>query len=248
MNRSPSSLRAMSSGRQRPGVRFAPGPERAMEATARWVATQLPGNESGLLALREFHAPFGVPDLTVVVGDPSVRRRRLRLGVPPLLNEVDAGVVAAVGSEWPASARQIAVRLSWPLSTVQRRLPTVLKSGALIEVSPGRFLRRPAIVPVGFTWAIETKVDDWRKALVQCRTYRTWADGYVLVMERVSAPGVRELRRSVSADRGGLVIGGEWITKPSTSALKRPRRLWTSEHIVAACRKPRSSPLPARTR
>jgi len=209
---------------------------------------QIPRQEEGILALREFHAPFGIPDLTVVVGDHSLRRRRLRLSVPPLVNEIDAGVVSVVNAVRPSSADQISARVGWPISTVRRRIPGLIRVGALVETAPDRFVRRKEIVPIGTTWAIETKVSEWRRALRQCRTYRTWADGYILIMGRVPSTSLSVLRREVTNDRGGLVIGDDWIVHPRTTKLPSARRLWTSEHIVAACKRPTSSLPPPRRR
>jgi hypothetical protein len=202
----------------------------------------LPGAEHGILAISEFHAPFGVPDLTVVVGDPTKRRRRLRLKVDPVLNEIDAGIVSALSDARPSSAGQIARRLDWPPATIERRLRSVLRSGAVREVAPDRFLRRAALQPIGTVFAIETKVTDWRRALTQCRTYRTWADGYVLVLDRASDVAASALRQEVARDRGGLIIADRWILRPRTSKLSPARRLWASEHIIAASRRPRPTP------
>ena len=238
--------RALMAVRQRPGRRFPPDAERHLDRAAKLAARGLPGSEDGLLALREFHAPFGVPDLTVVVGDPHLRRNRLRLRVPPVLNEIDAGLVATASVDRPVSPRQLAQRLSWPIATVTRRLPSVLRTGALREVAPERYVRPAALQPVGTVFAIEMKLNDWRRALTQCRTYRTWADGYVLVMPRVSAEAMTFLRREVRRDGGGLFIDEEWIVYPRTNKLAKPRRLWASEHVIAACRRATASLPPSR--
>ena len=57
-----------------------------------------------------------------------------------------------------------------------RRLPSVVRNGALREVAPERYVRPAALQPVGAIFAVETKLNDWRRALAQCRTYHTWAD------------------------------------------------------------------------
>lgn len=194
----------------------------------------LPGAENGLLGLTELHAPFGVPDLTVVVGDPAARRARLRLRVPPLLNEVDAGIASVAPADGGATIRQLAARVSWPVPTVERRLRSLLRTSALREIQDGRFVRPAALQPIGRIYAVELKVDDWKRALVQCRTYRTWADSYVLIMQRVPAPSLDHLRREVHEDRGGLIVDGEWLVHPRVSPLARSRRMWASEHVVAA--------------
>jgi hypothetical protein len=233
--------------RQRPGRRFPPDAERQLDRAAKQAARELPGADTGLLALREFHAPFGVPDLTVIVGDASARRRRLRLRVPPVLNEIDAGLVAAASDTQPMSPRQFAQRLSWSLATVTRRLPSVVRSGALREVAPERYLRPAGLQPIGTIFAVETKLNDWRRALTQCRTYRTWADSYVLVMPNVSAVALTVLSREVRRDGGGLLIDESWVVYPRTRRIAKARRLWASEHVIAACKRSTASPRSSRT-
>jgi short subunit dehydrogenase-like uncharacterized protein len=239
--------RALMAIRQRPGRRFPPDAERQLERAAKRAARELPDADAGLLALREFHAPFGVPDLTVIVGDASARRSRLRLRVPPVLNEIDAGLVATASDIQPVSPRQLAQRLSWSLASVTRRLPSVLRSGALREVTPERYIRPAALQPVGTIFAVETKLNDWRRALTQCRTYRTWADSYVLVMPKVSSEAMTVLSREVRRDRGGLFIDQEWVVYPRTTRLARARRLWASEHVIAACRRSTTNPRSSHT-
>jgi DNA-binding Lrp family transcriptional regulator len=233
--------RAQVSGRQRPGRRFAPIAELALVHFAKQAAAELPGAAAGLLALSELHAPYGVPDLTVVVGQPALRRSRLRLHVPPLLNEIDAGIVSALSDSRLSSTRQLAQRLSWSLPTIERRLRTVVRTGAVREVVPKRYKRPTALQPVGTVFAVETKLSDWRRALTQCRTYRTWADSYVLVMGRTSRDALTMLREEVARDGGGLLLNGEWIVRPRVNKLSHARRLWTSEHVIAACKRPTTS-------
>jgi hypothetical protein len=246
LSRSTSDPRALMAGRQRPGRRFPADAERQLERAAKRAASELPGADSGLLVFRELHAPFGVPDLTVIVGDASARRNRLRLPVPPVLNEVDAGIVATASDIHPVSSRQLAHRLSWSLTTVTRRLRLVLRSGALREIAPDRYVRPSALQPIGTIFAIETKLNDWRRALTQCRTYRTWADSYVLVMPKVSIEGMKVLRRDVRRDGGGLFIGQEWVVYPRTTRLAKARRFWASEHVIAASKRSRANPRPQR--
>lgn len=237
--------RAQRSNRQRPGRRFQPAEEATLFESAKQAAAQLPGAGAGVLGLTELHAPFGIPDFTVVIGDAGSRRARLRLSVPPLLNEVDAGIASVTPTGSFASARQIATRVGWPLGTIERRLPKLLRVGALHEVRPSRFTRPAPLKPIGTVYAIELKIDDWRRALVQCRTYRTWADSYVLIMQRVPGSSLSELRQNVRRDGGGLIIGEDWLVRPRVVKLPRSRRLWASEHVVAACRRPATSSPPA---
>jgi hypothetical protein len=241
MSRTPAtaanSVRALVSERQRPGRRFQPILERELESTARWVASELPGADSGVLALTEFHAPFGVPDLTVVAGSPEARRRRLRLNVPPILNEVDAGIVSATLTDEVRSVAQIANSLGWSESSVHRRIDSVCRMGAVRRHGDGRFTRPAALVPIGTIWAIELKVSEWRRALTQCRTYLTWADGYVLVLGTLSGASRNQLEDLISSDGGGLVLDSQWVVRPSHRSLPEARRLWSSEHLIAGRRR-----------
>ncbi len=200
---------------------------------ARAALSELPGAEHGLYAFSDFNSPFGVPDVTAIVGQQRSRTARLRLKVPPLLNEIDAGMVAAADPSRPQSVRQLAYRLRWDVGSLERRWPEVLGSGALIAVSPGRFTRPEALVPIGEIFAIETKVKNWRRALQQCRTYLLWADSYVLVLDRLADDSAEELTKAVASDRGGLIVGASALLEPRPSPKRPARKLWASEHVVA---------------
>src|SRR4051812_12851029 len=78
--------------RARPGRRFQPTHERALLRSALSAAGQLPGAHRGVLVVPEMSGPYGIPDLTALVGDPAALSARLDLPVPPLLHEVDAAV------------------------------------------------------------------------------------------------------------------------------------------------------------
>ena len=82
------------SARERGGRRFQPVRERSLEGVALEACASLPGAQAGLVVIKEVAGPYGIPDLVAVVGDPKVARERLALGVPPLLNELDAAIVA----------------------------------------------------------------------------------------------------------------------------------------------------------
>lgn len=234
----PTAQRATASGpristskRDRGGARFQPVQERRLISEARTVLADLE-RADGLLALTEFNSPFGVPDVTAVVGGSSARTRRLRSQVPALLNEIDAGIVSAASPTIPRSPAQLAYYLRWPTASVERRLPSLLSSGALTQSRSG-LLSHPAIVSWGELVAIELKVRDWRRALKQCRRYRLWANSYVLVVTQVPDAAVGELKRAVGVDRGGLVVDGELLLHPRQSPHKRSRALWATEHVVA---------------
>jgi len=220
--------------RPRAGRMFEPVAERRLEPAVRRVLTTLPGSDKGLLALREVVGPFGVPDVVAVVGERSRMMLRRRAGVAPLLNELDAGIVATASSTRAMSPNSIASRLGWAVTSVERRIPHLLRQGALSVTSSGAVTRELALQPIGRLFAIEMKVNDWRRALVQCQTYRLWADNYVLVLAELSAISAPKVIEAVHRDGGGLVVGGEVILRPGVRRLELRRRLWGSEHVFAA--------------
>ena len=225
----------------RPGRRFEPVHELALLQPALNACAALPGAGRGLLVVREMTGPFGIPDLTALVGDPKRLRSRLELGVPPLLNRADAGIVSATHPAASLSAQQISERLHWPEDTIVRRLPGLVRIGALNEVRAGRFVRPAALAPLGRLYVVEAKVKEWGRALKQARKYSVWADGYVLVMGPLSAAVTQELEVEVDRDRAGLVVAGRWIRRPVMHRLPNVRRLWAAEHLVDAVRTTSSS-------
>jgi len=221
-------------GRPRAGRRFAPSHELALLDPAIDATSALPGARRGLLVVRESTGPFGIPDLTALVGNPALLAARLALGVPALLHQVDAAVVAVAHPQQGRSAAVLARGLGWPEGTVERRLPDLMRTGALREVRPGRFVRPEALAPLGRIYAVEAKVREWGRALRQARTYSVWADGYVLVMGSLTPRALNLVREQVAGDRGGLVVDGRWVCRPVLRRLPPARRLWAAEHLVAA--------------
>jgi hypothetical protein len=178
--------------------------------------------------------PLGIPDLTALVGDPGLLQARLALDVPPLVNRIDAAIAGAIPAGASRCLPTIASLLGWPVSTVERRIPGLVRSGALSMSVTGSVSRAAVIRPLGRLYAIETKIRGRVAAIQQARTYAVWADSYVLVMGELGPRSTTQLIADVSDDQGGLMIGGEWIRRPVLSPLDEGRRLWASEHLVAA--------------
>lgn len=172
--------------------------------------------------------------LIAIVGPPEPLQRRLASGVPPLLNELDAGVAAAASATVPRSVEALAKELGWPPAVVAARMTGLLRAGAISEPSPGRYRRDPALGPIGRIYAIEAKVRDGGAALRQVRAYTTWADAYVIVTGAMGETARSRLEPEVHRDGGGLVVAGRWRQRPRLRPTSRARRLRSAEHIVAA--------------
>jgi len=238
------SVAVFETSRPRPGRRFDPTHELALLNSAMMAAGQLPGARRGVIIVPEMTGPYGIPDLTALVGDPAALAARLELAVPPLLHEVDAGVVAVAHVKRPSTPRDLSISLGWPEETVVRRLPSLVRAGALCEVRSNGFVRPRALAPLGRLYAIEAKVRDWRRGVRQARTYGVWADSYVLIMGELALSAVRELTEEVRGDSGGLVVQGRWVRRPGVRAVPLKRRLWATEHLVAAIQDDPHQPSP----
>jgi len=230
----PSKLPNVHAGRPRAGRRFEPVRELELSNDALTAARTLPGAHRGVRILLETAGPLGVPDVLAVVGPLSVLDERLALDVPPLLNQVDAGVVAAAAASAPRTLATLARRLGWPEDTLERRLPHLLRSGALLQTGRDSYVRPEALRSVGRLYAIETKVKDWRRALRQARMYSVWSDSYVIVMPSLGSGSLPGLLAAVAADNGGLMLDGEWVRRPRLFRRSPAQRLWGSEHVIAA--------------
>lgn len=221
-------------GRPRAGRRFEPVRELELSQDALFAAHGLPNARLGLRILLETAGPFGVPDIVAVVGPTEILDARLALSIPPLLNEVDAGIVAAAAPKAPRRAETLAKRLGWPVETIVRRLPGLIRSEALRAAGRDTYVRPVDLRPVGRLYAIETKVKDWRRAVRQARTYSVWCDGYVIVMPALGPSSGSAVTDAVEMDGGGLVLGGRWARRPTIRARTPAQRLWGSEHAIAA--------------
>lgn len=220
----------------RPGRRFEPVQERELHQDALGAVQGLPGASRGLVVVPEFAGPFGIPDFTAYVGEIDRIRRRQDLDVLPVVNEIDAGILSAAHMKRPSSAQELAQTLDWPLDSIRDRVRGLSRRGALIEATPDRYVRPEPLEPGGRLYAVEAKVDDWRSALRQVRTYRVWADSYVLVMGPLSESAHLALTAEVRRDRGGLMVSGRWIVRPLLGNTAVRRRIQAWELLAAATR------------
>lgn len=220
----------------RAGRRFEPVQELELHQDALGAVRGLPSASRGLVVVPEFAGPIGIPDFTAYVGDIDRIRRRHDLDVPPVVNELETGILSAAYVRRPSSEQDIARALGWPVETVADRMRGLVKRKALIEASSDRYVRAEPLEPGGRLYAVEAKVDDWRSALRQVRTYRVWADSYVLVMGQLSERAQTALSAEVRRDRGGLMVTGRWVVRPRLGHAATRRRVQAWEMFAAATR------------
>jgi len=207
---------------RRAGRRFVPVGELSLEPDALRVCGSLPGARRGVLVVREMTGPIGIPDFTALVGPSEELRARLGLDVPPIINRVDASVVAACKVVTVRASRAIVQSLGWPFRVVEPRLTALVESGALNEVRPDRFVRRPELGPLGRIYAVETKVKDRGAGTAEAQVDRQRADqlcaqvlqeagaGWPVPPLDVDNAELVQERRTVAADRrrcSDVVVG-----------------------------------------
>ena len=225
-------IREQPSLRERAGRRFAPGAERELEPTLRGLAARLPGADHGVSVIAEMPGPAGLPDLVAVPLTPSLAER-LSYWSPPLLSWPDVRIVAAASVNRSLTAAALARRIGVKEQAIRRHVSRLVNSGSLIRTETGCLLRPSAIKPVGTLYALEAKVDNWSAGLDQALRYSSWADASAVVVSRLP----RDHSRAVGLARDlqlGLALGPRWLVRPTVRRLEFARRLWASEHVVAA--------------
>lgn len=216
------------------GRRFVPVAEVDLHAHVGHVAATLPGRPSHVLVVPEMPSPLGLPDFVALVGGCDWLSRRRDLGVPPILSEADASVLASLNSGRALSRSSVAHKLAWSEERVDSVLRRLVKSGSVQETRGGAFKRMHELEPDGVLIAIEAKVRDWRKAVQQGRAYRTWANNYVVLLGEVGIVAAERASAEIGKDRAGLVIADEWIIRPKAREVSANRRLLGFEHLYAA--------------
>lgn len=224
----------LSSEFTRSGRRFEPVQELAIHDGAVTAVSTLPGSANGVLLIAEMHGPIGIPDFTALVGGRKQLSARRSAHIPPILSVLDASVVTQLHINRPRSSASVAAALSMSAEATASRLRNLVRSGAVLETTSGRFTRNSALSPGGSLYAIEAKVRDWRKAVAQSRRYRVWTNNYVLALGPLSREAQRRAESEVALDEAGLVVNGKWVQKPSRKDVTPLNRLLAFEYFTAA--------------
>lgn len=224
-------VQVLRSARVLPGRRFEPVAEAQLGAHIECLVASLPAAQRrGVFLISEVAGPFGIPDFVALVPDLGRLPARLNAPFPPLLSEAAAAVAAALSPRRRTSTDLVAMRVGSSRRAVQERLRTLRLLGAVYGSDRSGWLRHEALAPVGRTHVFEAKVRDWRRAFSQAVTYSSWGDSATVVLSQLPETWLQ----TGTSDWIGLAVGPSWRRRPVVRTHSPARRLWASEHVVAA--------------
>lgn len=224
----------LASSRQHSGRQFQPVAEVDLGPFAAQAGKTLISRGQAQILVTELPGPYGIVDLGLISARFSPLRHRLSSPVEPLLNEVDAAIVAVTSPVHAMSLTDVSSRLPRFSETALRtRVEHLVDREVLSTTSTGSLRKRPGVVPLGHLHAVESKVRDWRRGLDQALRYSLWTHSSSVVVARLP----KNMNRVVDLFRSrgvGLVLGEEWLVRPVRRQLSLDRHMWASEHFVAA--------------
>lgn len=211
----------------RPGRRFEPTVERLLDEDLVTLAMRLPGASEGLAITREFPGGRGVADIVAVTRWQDDLRRRITLPIPFLRNETDCAVVSALAPNQTRSIHSIGKRLGMSEEQVARRVRSLVETGH-VEAHGSGFRRTQGLGPIGRSYALEAKVNDWQKGISQALRYSMWCDAAAVVLLRTPRD-LGEVKLRCSTLGLGLGVGGRWVVRPRIGRPHAGLRLSMSE-------------------
>lgn len=199
-------------GQPRLGHQFEPTTESLLDEDLRMLSTRLPSASSGVAFIREFVGGRGIADAVAITGWRTAVRTRVDLGLPPLLNQTDCAVVAALS---PNQTRRIATlthKLGMSENQVIRHI-RALTSAGYVQISGSGYRRMQGLEPIGRAYALEAKVSDWRQGISQALRYSTWCDAASIVLLK-EPRNLDEVKIHCSTLGLGLALKGRWVQRP----------------------------------
>lgn len=218
----------------RAGRRFEPLGEVQLHDLILDVAASVPSKGSDAIVIPEMPSPLGLPDFVAIIGGKDWLRRRARSGVSATLVPADCHLLASMANSRPLKLETIARRAGWNEPDAREVARRLLRTGAIEELANGTLRRNGDIEPSGYVFGIEAKLKDWRRAMIQGRNYRTWANNYVVVLGDIGAQANLRARESVAADGGGLYTREGWVARPQRRDPAMSSRILGFEYVYAA--------------
>lgn len=216
------------------GRRFEPQAEQRIHELAEPAASTLPGVSGDVLLIPEMPSPLGIPDFVALVDGQEWLHNRATTGIPPILAKGDCVVLAALYTKKNLSVPTIAKKIGWEYLEVKSVLTRLERIEAVKSTSGGAYHINPALIPQGSLIALEAKVKDWSKAISQGRSYRTWANNYVVLLGEVGDTAAQRAKYSIAQDRAGLFSTSGWVVRPRTRTPDASKRFRGFEYLYAS--------------
>lgn len=222
------------------GQRFSPIRERELDPALRSLALRLPGADQGLVLAPEFRGARGVVDLLAVTRVGGSFAARIASGIPFVTSEADSALLARLSPRLTRTPEPLGNTLGTSQRQTVSRLRALARTGAAQHIGGG-YRRVDGLDPIGRAYALEAKVDDWRKGLSQAFRYASWADAVgVVLLERPS--DIQAVKSQFRAMRIGLAIGDSWLVRPVIGRPDPGRRLALSEQLASTIASIRRQP------
>lgn len=197
------------------------------------TAIRRAGRASRTVVVPELRGPYGVVDLAVLETRDELLAARSALGMPPVLNQLDAAIIGVLDARRASTVTMVADRLGWVERHIVGHIDTLVRHGIITRRRSGALVRPAGLEPLGQMSVYEAKVRDWRRGLNQASTYATWADRATLALGRLPRD-VGQLLDAAEKLSLGLIAEGKWRRAPTPQVLSRQTRFWASEHLYAA--------------
>jgi hypothetical protein len=172
------------------------------------------------LVIDEHLVASKIPDLLVARVNVEILRARVDLGLIRPLTATQITLLRSLRTDRAASDDLIASATRVGLETVRRNLRTLLADGYVIQPRAKVYRRATVAVPLfDRVVTIEAKLRDWRRALVQARAHRAFAnETYVAFDSRYEERFLRSAQAFESSGVGLIAVESgngttRWITR-----------------------------------
>lgn len=212
---------------------FASEAEMTTVAAAAWRRWWLGERKPDFIAA-EVVAPGAIADLVAGSFDYEAVAARHAADVWPLTDW--SSLLCALACRRPSTANEVALAVGLSSSGARRSLKTATAHGALLRDGRHVILNdhwRPAVTRLV---ALELKLRDWQKGLVQAARYRTWADASWLILGATALTHASRATREAGVGLARLSPSGAWANAHGAMR-RRPgfalERRWAEEQVLA---------------
>jgi len=193
-----------------------------------------PGERSPDFIAAEVVAPGAIADLVGGAFDYDALAARRAADIAPLTDW--SSLLCALACRQPLTAAEVALLVGLSASGARRSLTSATASGALLRDGRHFMLNsdwRPAVTRIV---AVELKLRDWQKGLLQAARYRRWADASWLILGATPAGPAEPTSRQAGVGLARLGPDGGW-DKAAPAKRARPtfvvEHRWAEEQVLA---------------